>query len=430
VHVVVAAAAPTSRMRGRSQDSQSSLSHSSRRHKSFQSGSQTSTDHPRDWSAGSTSLHSRRRTSPEALRSAESSALMDAVQANKSVSRSHSTSEYESVLSNPFGTAGCSMRLPQHLRSDTPIPESSDAGWTSEDAQQQQQPLLPPPPPKGHSLTPGRARKLTPTLGSPFLGSPAENGGLAVPSQAETRVKPLPAVPPVAISSGNPHGGTFFGSLIHPQLSQMDNCEAPPAPKAGAKRRSVNGAAYTRSGTSTNGTCTHSSSTPPASPQASRRRLNDVVGSSGISLSTVSAENSQPPPSQLQQPQPQSSPETLHLSASVSSSSHQTPWPAVFGETTPSKPATGLIDDVAHAVRFSDAYAPYCYRHPSRVSAVNPSTNMEGRVLDHVLYEDEYVVCGAVLRLGEKQELPNAHVPSDHYMVGAVLVPIHELHRS
>ncbi|KAG5474329.1 hypothetical protein LSCM1_03109 [Leishmania martiniquensis] len=97
---------------------------------------------------------------------------------------------------------------------------------------------------------------------------------------------------------------------------------------------------------------------------------------------------------------------------------------------TPSSPPVSLIDDVAHTIHLSDAYAPYCYRHPSCVSAVNPSTNMEGKVLDHILYEDEHVVCGGVLRLGELQELPNARVPSDHYMIGSVLIPIQELHRA
>ena len=409
------AATPTSCARGRSQESHSVFSHSGQQQKTFKSGSPTSADYPFDGSACSTSRHSRRRTSPEPLRSVESSALMDFAQANKPVSRSRSTSEHESVLSNPFGTVGCSMKLPQHIPSDTLSRESSDAGWQSEESHTPQQQLQSqrelPPQPQRDVNAPSQVRKLTSPPQSLSFGSPADNGS-SIDSfgKAEHRLKPLPTLSPATVS-----GNGVFGSLIHQQLSQMDSCEAPPAPKARTKRGSVNeDGANTISGTSMNGSC----STPPASPQVSRRRLNNRAGTTSSATSAESHHRSQA--------------EELHFSlpSSASTSSHASPWPAALEEATPSHPAKGLIDDVTHTVCFSDAYAPYCYRHPSRVSAVNPSTNMEGKVLDHILYEDEHVVCGAVLRLGQKQELPNAKVPSDHYMIGAVLVPIQELHRS
>lgn len=77
-----------------------------------------------------------------------------------------------------------------------------------------------------------------------------------------------------------------------------------------------------------------------------------------------------------------------------------------------------------HHLRLRDAYGPYCRRHPNRVSAVNPSTNMEGKVLDHILYEEGSMVCCSVLRLGELVQLPTGRIPSDHYMIGSVLAPL------
>lgn len=413
--VMAAAAVTSARTRGRSQDSQSSLSQSSRRQKTFKSGSQTNNEFLFSGSGGSVSLHSRRRTSPEALRSNDSSALTDATPPGKPSSRSHSISEHESVLSNPFGANASAMRLPQHARTDVPAPQLSDASWGADQERKSSQSPPLPPHRSSHSSSSGRPRKPSPALLSPFSDSPADATGLVTPAKADRRVKPLPAFTAAAMADLG-GGDGVFDSLIHPQLSQMDNCEAPPAPKAGAKRRSVKGAAHTMSGTSANGT----SSTPPISPQAARP-CPDVTGSTGTSPATLSLERVRSPA------------EDPHLSpaspaSSASGSSHAAAWTAMVADPLPSKPAKGLIDDVAHAVRFSDAYAPYCHRHPTRVSAVNPSTNMEGRVLDHILYEDENVVCGAVLRLGEKQELPNARVPSDHYMIGALLIPIHELH--
>jgi len=76
-----------------------------------------------------------------------------------------------------------------------------------------------------------------------------------------------------------------------------------------------------------------------------------------------------------------------------------------------------------HNLRLRDAYEVYCLRHPNRVSAVNPSTVMEGKVLDHIFFDDSAVACARVLRLGEITDLPNATCPSDHYMAGAILVP-------
>ncbi|KAG5498246.1 hypothetical protein JIQ42_03051 [Leishmania sp. Namibia] len=138
-------------------------------------------------------------------------------------------------------------------------------------------------------------------------------------------------------------------------------------------------------------------------------------------------------PSALPQPLSEADYDATSSNASVSpppASLMRLPTLISHRNCTPSSPLVPLIDGVVHKIRLSDAYAPYCYRHPSCVSAVNPSTNMEGKVLDHILYEDEHVVCGGVLRLGELQELPNARVPSDHYMIGSVLIPIQELHRA
>ncbi|KPA85441.1 endonuclease/exonuclease/phosphatase-like protein [Leptomonas pyrrhocoris] len=424
VRATTASVSPA-RTRCRSHDSQSSLSHSSRRHKAYRSSSRTNNENPLIGSAGSTSLYSRRRASVEAPRSAGSSALMDFAPGNKSASCSHSVSEYESVLSNPFGTGGCSMRLPQHVHNDTPSAESSVTWWMSEEGQgpgQQQKPL-PPTPVRRRSYTPGRLQRLTPTLLSPSPNSSVEISTLATPGKADPPAKQHTVSSPANGSSGDSWG--IFGSLIHPQLSQMDNCEAPPAPRAGAKRRPANhNATHTVSGASTNGTCADG---PPASPQAPRQHRIDAEGGAGTmrTTTTTSATNSVERYFSPVEKGPLSP-----SSSSDSVSSHEMPWPAALGEAAPFKPALGLIDDVDHALRLSDAYAPYCHRHPSRVSAVNPSTNAEGKVLDHILYEDEHVVCGAVLRLGVRQELPNARVPSDHYMIGAVLVPIQELHHS
>lgn len=81
------------------------------------------------------------------------------------------------------------------------------------------------------------------------------------------------------------------------------------------------------------------------------------------------------------------------------------------------------LPHITHDLRFTDCYSLYCRRHPSRVSAVNPSTNNEGKVLDHVLVEEGSESCVAVLNLGEKRGLPNMQVPSDHYPVGVILAP-------
>lgn len=70
------------------------------------------------------------------------------------------------------------------------------------------------------------------------------------------------------------------------------------------------------------------------------------------------------------------------------------------------------------------AYDEYLSRHPNKVSAMNPSTNAEGLVIDHVLYDPEALLCTMVGRLGDKAELPSAGVPSDHYPIAASFVPL------
>ncbi|CAD2218965.1 hypothetical protein AGDE_12810 [Angomonas deanei] len=79
---------------------------------------------------------------------------------------------------------------------------------------------------------------------------------------------------------------------------------------------------------------------------------------------------------------------------------------------------------LTHSIRLRDAYEGYCRRHPALVSAINPSTNMEGKVLDHILFEGDHFQCVRVMRLGKMQTLPCKDCPSDHYMVGAILEPL------
>ncbi|CCW62378.1 unnamed protein product [Phytomonas sp. EM1] len=76
-----------------------------------------------------------------------------------------------------------------------------------------------------------------------------------------------------------------------------------------------------------------------------------------------------------------------------------------------------------HQIRFSDTYEVYCIYYPLSVSAVNPSTNMEGKVLDHILVEEGQLACLGVLHLGDNRHLPTRNIPSDHYIVGALLAP-------
>lgn len=88
---------------------------------------------------------------------------------------------------------------------------------------------------------------------------------------------------------------------------------------------------------------------------------------------------------------------------------------------SPSQITALRIAAFAHRLRFQSSYEVYCRKHPRLVSAVNPSTNAEGKVLDHILFEPEGAQCLGVLRLGEHVELPTINIPSDHYPVGAVL---------
>jgi hypothetical protein len=78
-----------------------------------------------------------------------------------------------------------------------------------------------------------------------------------------------------------------------------------------------------------------------------------------------------------------------------------------------------------HSLTLCDAYAGYCKKFPSRVSAVNPSAGGEGKVIDHILFDRASFVCVAVGRLDERKDVPTKDVPSDHYPVCATLVPLH-----
>ncbi|KPI89143.1 endonuclease/exonuclease/phosphatase-like protein [Leptomonas seymouri] len=413
----VKATASTARTPACNQEGQSPILHNSRRHKTIKLASHSNNGQRCSSTKGPASPRLRQHASPEASRSIGSSALIDLAQDSKFSSDSHSVSECGSVLSTPFGEVGCSMKFPLHSCNDAPRRQSSDAGWMSEEEKGEQQPPPPLTPPHHNTCARGRTRKSAPNCKISPLNALADNDDLVTPGKADGCAKLLPTSPPAA-SSSHGDGENVFGSLIHPQLSQMDNFEAPPAPKAGAKGRPISSASTNiLYGSSKNG---RRNSAAPASPQALRLRpLDAAVGTCSTPFNTCAQHQC-------------SLMEELQLSplSSASASSHGVPWPSSLKGISPCKPAKGLLNEVAHAIRFSDAYAPYCYRHPSRVSAVNPSTSMEGKVLDHILYEDEHVVCGAVLRLGERQELPNARVPSDHYMIGAVLVPIQELRRS
>ena len=80
---------------------------------------------------------------------------------------------------------------------------------------------------------------------------------------------------------------------------------------------------------------------------------------------------------------------------------------------------------ITHNINLMSSYTYYCLRHPGAVSAVNPSNNGDGKVIDHILYDRDGLVCVAVGRLGEKKNLPSRSNPSDHYPLAAILVPIH-----
>ena len=76
-----------------------------------------------------------------------------------------------------------------------------------------------------------------------------------------------------------------------------------------------------------------------------------------------------------------------------------------------------------HGLNLRLAYDEYIVRHPNKVTAMNPSTNLEGKVIDHILYDHEALVCSMVGRLGDRAELPSGGVPSDHYPIAATFVP-------
>ncbi|KAG5500418.1 hypothetical protein JKF63_03511 [Porcisia hertigi] len=328
---------------------------------------------------------SQRRSSLDAFNSVESSALHH--------SGSHSVSELESVLSTAPATS-CPMRLVLNTRRDTPILEFGEPGWESGNTH-------------GRAAIPGQAAygmfPLQPGPTQDPMVEKRDGDGAAdkegVSATLRHRVQ-AQASPADADAVGGGSGGSL-GSNVGSLMSEHSSCfhrdlVAPASPRSHRKRRLAGPAVNAEVSSST-------------SPQAVRH-----VASSA-----------------LQQP-------LSELGDDVSSSILSTPLqresfsrlPKLNSKSSYTSPRSSLplIDEVVHSIRLSDAYAPYCYRHPSRVSAMNPSTNMEGKVLDHILYEDEHVVCGGVLRLGERQELPNARVPSDHYMIGSVLIPIQELH--
>lgn len=119
---------------------------------------------------------------------------------------------------------------------------------------------------------------------------------------------------------------------------------------------------------------------------------------------------------------PLSSPALLSTSSNSSTSDLRNLgallWPpSVFEEW--------LVTPPTHSLVLSDAYAGYCKKFPSRVSAVNPSAGGEGKVIDHVLFDRGAFVCVAVGKLDERKDVPTKDVPSDHYPVSATLVPLH-----
>lgn len=104
--------------------------------------------------------------------------------------------------------------------------------------------------------------------------------------------------------------------------------------------------------------------------------------------------------------------------------------PSVFTQpmmTPPSAFADWCAHPRTHSLTLRDAYASYCARYTAKVSAVNPSTNGEGKVIDHILYDKTAMVCVAVAKLGERAEIPSRNIPSDHYPIAATLVPLHSV---
>ncbi|CAC9502627.1 endonuclease/exonuclease/phosphatase-like protein [Leishmania infantum JPCM5] len=329
--------------------------------------------------------YTRRRTLPD-MSNIESSTLEH--------SRSRSASQSGSVLSTAFPT-NCAMRLAVHTRHDTLSVELGEPDWESEESRGRT-PMLGDATDVASSAQPSPSHDHQEGVGG--AGGVVEKG--EVNAKRRHRIHALKSFAGAdgGGSGGNASASSNYGLVMGDHRLSLDGDPATPAsPRARRKRRPA--VAASRDGAPS-----------PASPQATRHFSSQAALQSpsavdyDFTCSTVSAS----PPVSL-----------LCLPTLIANSAYTPPSPPVL-----------LIDDVVHKIRLSDAYAPYCYRHPSYVSAVNPSTNMEGKVLDHILYEDEHVVCGGVLRLGERQELPNARVPSDHYMIGSVLIPIQELHRA
>lgn len=101
------------------------------------------------------------------------------------------------------------------------------------------------------------------------------------------------------------------------------------------------------------------------------------------------------------------------------SSSSAPPPPNLF--------ADWIVNPRTHGLNLHDSYTHYCMRNPTKVTAVNPSFNKEGKVLDHILFEKECLICVAVGRLGSMEEIPTKTVPSDHYPLAATFVPVHHV---
>ncbi|XQJ28326.1 endonuclease/exonuclease/phosphatase-like protein [Leishmania guyanensis] len=325
----------------------------------------------------------RRRISPDI--NTESSTLDH--------SGSHSVSENGSVLSTALATS-CTMRLAEHTRHDTLSLEFGEPDWEDEESRGRT--------PMSDQATDGTS-SVQPSPSQGHMAGWGDASGVVEKAEGnEKRRYRIHKMASLADANGISRGrdssmGMNLGPRLNePPFSSYSDMRTPACPRSRPKRQPAG--------------ATPGARTPhPISPQVVRHF-----------------------PLQ-ESPQPLSETEYDTTFFNVSTSSPPTslmylPFLISDSANTPTSLPVSLIDDVMHAIRLSDAYAPYCYRHPSSVSAVNPSTNGEGRVLDHILYEDEHVVCGGVLRLGELQEIPNARVPSDHYMIGSVLIPTQELH--
>ncbi|KAG8345826.1 putative endonuclease/exonuclease/phosphatase [Trypanosoma vivax] len=88
-----------------------------------------------------------------------------------------------------------------------------------------------------------------------------------------------------------------------------------------------------------------------------------------------------------------------------------------------SRKRSSITHTIEHASRLHDVYAAYRALHPDEITSVNPSANGEGKVLDYILVDRNHVVCTAVLELSKFVNMPAQNCPSDHCLVGAILLP-------